>query len=291
MSKNSNLSANRSIIGSIPINYKIFKFQIYIILASIIFIKTAYIFVAYIFGYGMYTTDKGYVPMLSYVTFLVFANLLALGIIMFKKNINIIMKIILLTSIILTGLIVILSLSRIDWGIYGIGLLTLTLVLPFRKRISLPFFLGFIVIVVFIFPFPTEIQSVKMRYTQAVIGIMNPQITTSSGQHLLDILDAIDIIKLNPILGIGVGGAYKTILTQEWKIVSYGVHNGFLNTWIKFGVLAAIAYLSMFFNFLKTGHRFLRIPSEKVKILVSPAFGTGLGMHMGYVFFIFSEPL
>jgi O-antigen ligase len=259
--------------------------RLFLFIFIIIFIKTAYIFVAYIFGYGMYTTDKGYVPMLSYITFPVFANLLALNIIIFKKVVNTIIKIIIWTSFIITALVIVLSLSRIDWFIYLIGLLTIIVMSSFRKKLRFFLYVGFIVILVLVFLPSIEMQNVKMRYTQAVIGIINPQITTSPGQHLLDILDAIDIIKLNPILGIGAGGSYKTTRIREWKVVSYGVHNGFLNTWIKFGVLGVLAYLCMFFSFLKTGYHIYRTSSEKVKIIVSPAFGTGLGIWINSFLF------
>ena len=69
----------------------------------------------------------------------------------------------------------------------------------------------------------------------------NPYATTNL-DHLADVLDAIEQIQKSPLFGIGLGTAYETHYAT-WKSVSWGVHNGPLHVWLRFGLLGLLAYL------------------------------------------------
>src|SRR5439155_5279924 len=66
---------------------------------------------------------------------------------------------------------------------------------------------------------------------------------TTNEDHVGDVLDAFDQVKSHPILGIGLGRAYKTYRISEWKTESVEVHNGLLHVWVFYGLLGLLAYL------------------------------------------------
>jgi O-antigen ligase len=132
---------------------------------------------------------------------------------------------------------------------------------------------------------PAVLNAVHARAVKVVVGIKEPQIHTSVGQHVLDIVEAVRVIRASPIFGIGVGTYYETQIISGWKPKSYGVHNGFLNTWIKFGILGALAYLAMFVSFARSGWRVVSISLRRGKVLAVAPFGTAVGIWiMSFLF-------
>ena len=254
---------------------------------NLVFFKSIYSLILYMLGYGLYTLDKGYVPILfpPSITFVVFINLLALSYLLFGNE-TVSKKVLLCLTIGVTLFLIIFSLSRIDWGIYSIGLLTIFIILSFRKKITYFIFLITLFFLIQLF-FPGEFQRAMFHFSQILELLRKPQSfrLESVTMHWFDIIEALDQIKQHPILGIGVGVPYETKYVYLWKTVSYGVHNGFLNTWFKFGLLGAIAYIMLFLRFLLTGFKILFIIPINRRILLIAPLGTGLGMWiMSFLF-------
>lgn len=69
------------------------------------------------------------------------------------------------------------------------------------------------------------------------------EFTDTNRDHVNDILDALDVIKHQPIFGRGIGLSYETERISVWKTESFEVHNAFVNAWLKFGIFGLIVYL------------------------------------------------
>lgn len=61
--------------------------------------------------------------------------------------------------------------------------------------------------------------------------------------HVGELLDVWEQIKLQPVLGIGIGTSIKTDRIRNWKKESWEVHNAILFMWLRFGFAGVIAYL------------------------------------------------
>lgn len=258
---------------------------------GLMFLKAAYSLSAYALGYGLFIPDRGYVPMLesASITLLVLANLYGVGDLVFGSQLKTRTKTIILWAWVTVAVFLLLtSVSRENWGIYTVGLLVLWMALPLGGRIKFSLTCGLVAVMGFVLVwsfFPSLLDAVNHRAAQVVVGITEPQIQTSVGQHVLDIAEALRVIRESPLLGIGAGAYYSTEIISDWKTVSYGVHNGFLNTWIKFGLLGALAYLAMFVGFARSGWRAVSASPKHLKALVIAPFGTALGMWiMSFLF-------
>lgn len=79
------------------------------------------------------------------------------------------------------------------------------------------------------------------------IASINPtsenRLASTNSDHLGDILDAWDVVAENPVAGAGVGAYYETDRIAGWKTRSFEVHNAFLNSWLKFGLLGLVVYI------------------------------------------------
>jgi len=138
-----------------------------------------------------------------------------------------------------TFLLVLLSFRRTIWAELAIGALVLA-ALQKKRRIVL--FAS--IVVAFAFILGLGGQRVYQR-----VESMNPfaagqsEYTSTNEDHVNDVLDALDQVKQDPLLGIGLGRTYRTPRISDWKAESWGVHNGLLHVWLLYGLLGLVAYL------------------------------------------------
>jgi O-antigen ligase len=66
----------------------------------------------------------------------------------------------------------------------------------------------------------------------------------TNADHVGDVLDALDVVKEHPVLGVGLGRPYRTNRIRDWKTESWEVHNGLVHVWVFYGLLGLIAYIS-----------------------------------------------
>lgn len=85
--------------------------------------------------------------------------------------------------------------------------------------------------------------------------------TATNDDHVNDLRDAITVIADEPLLGLGIGSTYETELIAHWKTESFEVHNAFLHSWLKFGILGLITYIGFH---IALGRAFLRLGSRGV---------------------------
>lgn len=257
-------------------------------------IKSAYGLILYFLGKGIMTSEAGYStfmnpPIIDFFSAVLVggASFIVLGV---RKN-----KIpLLVISIAILFSAVLLSLKRIDWAILFIGLFVLFFLVRIKYKMRLIFFGIFVII--FIIPFfysgflnlnalINRFGTVKFILNSTSATSSDPATTPSPVLHILDIMDAVDVIKDNPILGIGPGGSYETFRIREWKKISYGVHNGFLDTWLKFGILGAIAYFWIFASFLYYGYKLFCRESVQAVSLHLGFFTVGVAIFvMSFLF-------
>lgn len=85
--------------------------------------------------------------------------------------------------------------------------------------------------------------------------------TETNEDHVNDVRDALSVIAREPLLGVGIGTTYETELIAEWKSESFEVHNAFVNSWLKFGLLGLVTYVGFH---VALGVAFLRSGSSRV---------------------------
>lgn len=85
--------------------------------------------------------------------------------------------------------------------------------------------------------------------------------TATNDDHVNDLKDAIAVIADEPLLGLGIGSTYETELIAHWKTESFEVHNAFLHSWLKFGILGLTTYVGLH---IALGRAFLRLGSRGV---------------------------
>lgn len=64
-----------------------------------------------------------------------------------------------------------------------------------------------------------------------------------NADHVGDLLDAWDQVKVSPMMGVGLGHSYPTWRIRNWKDESVMVHNAPLHVWLKYGLLGLAFYL------------------------------------------------
>ncbi|MFZ0013560.1 MAG: O-antigen ligase family protein, partial [Acidimicrobiia bacterium] len=85
--------------------------------------------------------------------------------------------------------------------------------------------------------------------------------TATNQDHVNDLRDALSVIQREPLLALGIGSTYQTELIAEWKSESFEVHNAFIHSWLKFGLLGLITYIGFH---IALGRAFLRLGSKGV---------------------------
>lgn len=81
------------------------------------------------------------------------------------------------------------------------------------------------------------------------------QFSATNQDHLNDIVDAWQVIKAEPVLGLGIGSQYETNLISDWKTESFEVHSAVLHVWLKFGILGALIYLAFHVALIRAATR------------------------------------
>jgi hypothetical protein len=170
--------------------------------------------------------------------------------------------------------VVLLSMRRIPWAELAIGLgLTFLLQGNVRRRLQALAVMGLIATVAVVALGPSRLGPRLQSFNPFARG--TPEASTNQ-DHVNDILDAWDIIKASPVLGIGLGKAYRTNRIAAWKTESTLVHNGPLHVWVYYGLLGLVAYVSWhvgFFAFLLRLRRRWHAVASETKPLIYALLG------------------
>lgn len=270
--------------------------KLFWVLFSAAVVKSAFGLILYFTGRGFTTTEAGYSSFMNAPSIDLFSVMLISGVgaiifnIVKKRN-----SLFVVIADLILFLGVLFSLRRINWAILAIGLIILFFFVRFKYRLKL-IILGVSVAVAGIIPlifsgyipldtFINRLGTVGYIFDSFSATSSNTATTPSPVLHVLDIMDAIDVIKANPLLGIGPGGSYETTRIREWKEISYGVHNGFLDTWIKYGILGAISYFWLFLSFMRYGYKYLRSVGAEISGLCFGPLAGGIAIFtMSFLF-------
>jgi len=141
-------------------------------------------------------------------------------------------------------LLVVLSLRRTFWGEMTVGILVVAILQKNKK-----YLVGFLLLGAIVFGYGSDRFYLRAKS-------MNPlsersSYTITNEDHVGDVLDALDVVKEHPILGIGLGHSYRTQRITRWKTESWEVHNGILHVWVFYGLLGLISYLSFQANLFR----------------------------------------
>lgn len=147
-------------------------------------------------------------------------------------------------------LLVISALRRTYW--MELFLVTVVIFLLWRsKRIKFYLFSMLVALVVLGVSVEDLVEKSKMRvFSMAYFFDTANHYASTNIDHLNDVLDAILQIHNSPIFGIGLGTVYQTTFAT-WKTESWGVHNGPLHVWLRFGLLGLLAYLWFHFRVVR----------------------------------------
>jgi len=145
-------------------------------------------------------------------------------------------------------LLVILSFRRTFWGQLAVGA-AISLLLLRRGRLVILSSISVLVLVAYLQIGPDLVT--RGRSANPIAG--SGRFANTNQDHVGDVLDAWDVIKSHPILGYGLGREYPTRRIADWKTKSWGVHNGPLHAWLRYGILGVLSYLGIhlsIFNWL-----------------------------------------
>jgi hypothetical protein len=134
-------------------------------------------------------------------------------------------------------LLVFLSLRRTFWGEMALGIVVVATLQKNRRYLVALVLLSGLVISYGDNRFYLRAESMNPLAERSSYAITNED-------HVGDLLDAFDVVKEHPFLGIGLGHPYRTRRISDWKTESWEVHNGLLHVWVFYGLLGLIAYLS-----------------------------------------------
>lgn len=138
-------------------------------------------------------------------------------------------------------LLVVLAFRRTYWGEAFVGLVAILLIFN-RKRLSA--LLTIVALSLAFLPFlPAEYQ-LRAASVNPFSQTEN-RYTVTNEDHLNDLRDAWDVIKKDPVLGYGLGRPYSTHRIENWKFISWGVHNAILHVWLRYGALGLISYVAL----------------------------------------------
>lgn len=210
--------------------------------------------ILYVSGRGMTTYVEGYIPLYDGPTlhFLTAAALLTWALYVLGHG---------SPWLLLAGLAplacVILSLRRTFWGTLALGVL-ITLYQAdqvVRRKHLRTLILVLAVLAPLLIQFPTTLailETLAARARSMYVFAETPEpkhpFYATNQSHVDDVLGAWDTIRAQPILGFGIGRPYSTPRLRGWKTESWGVHNGPMNHWLKFGLLGFIGYLWFHFR-------------------------------------------
>jgi O-antigen ligase len=157
-------------------------------------------------------------------------------------------------------MLVLVSMRRTYWGQLGIGLAILLMGLPgrLRARLTLAAGAGALMALTMLDPnaLTGRLQSLR------IFSASNSPYAATNNDHVNDLLDAWDVIMMNPLLGNGLGAPYQTERIKAWKSASWGVHNGPLHVWIGYGLLGFVSYALFHVHLFRWLYRRGREPAD-----------------------------
>jgi O-antigen ligase len=134
-------------------------------------------------------------------------------------------------------LLVSLSLRRTFWGEMTVGIVVVTALQKNRRGLWALVLLSGLLFSYGGSRFYLRAQSMNPLAEDSPYTITNED-------HVGDVLDALDVVKEHPVLGIGLGHPYRTQRITKWKTESWQVHNGPIHAWVFYGLVGFIAFLS-----------------------------------------------
>lgn len=135
-------------------------------------------------------------------------------------------------------LIVLLCFRRTYWGEIAIGTALLLLLRRDHRLRNFALLAAMFCLAAMTLgrPFAARLQSLDVMQ-------IDGEFSADNSDHLHDLVDAWDQVRLSPLMGIGVGTAYPTWRIRNWKNESVMVHNAPLHVWLKYGAVGLVCYL------------------------------------------------
>jgi O-antigen ligase len=119
--------------------------------------------------------------------------------------------------------------------------------------------------------------------SERLASIVDTTEDTSNVFRIMDTLNALTTFVRHPILGIGSGGQYdfeyysQAIAPAEfWENASRACHNGYLYVLFKMGILGFIAYVNIFYRFVRRWVRMRKSAIPNSDRISYYALGTGV---------------
>jgi hypothetical protein len=190
----------------------------------------------------------------------VLAALLALSLLCYIPRQSRAVRALSLVTLLSSALLVLVSMRRTYWGHLGIGLAILLIGLPgrLRARLGLAAAAGALMALTMLDPnaLAGRLQSLR------IFSDSNSPYAATNIDHINDLLDAWDVIMMNPLLGNGLGAPYQTERIKIWKSASWGVHNGPLHVWVGYGLLGLVSYALFHVHLFRWLYRGGREPAD-----------------------------
>lgn len=201
-----------------------------------------------------------------------YASILGLMCLFFiNKNKSIVFNLVFAMAVILAILTSLLSGGRGVWISAVLSIAVIMFINPFEWGKNTRVFLVLGVAVVLLVAYLTPQTGVKVRVDDAITNVVswveNEKPNTSSGARLEMWKASYEIIKENPIIGVGKGNfkKYKQVLIDQGKIVEYVAvfdhpHNEYLANFVELGLIGLLSFMLIFFTSVKY---FLNIMKDK----------------------------
>jgi len=162
--------------------------------------------------------------------------------------------------LVLGGLI--LTQSRGYWLAFFLGTLTLLFVIDWKGkfRITITFFLTVVPAIILLQLFFTDQLSLIVNgLANRVNSIFSGKMDWSLYERVLESKNVLEKMYSNPIAGYGLGATYtKKYLFYDTFVETSYVHNGYLATWLKFGLPGVIVIYSMWVGLITKGVKLYR---------------------------------
>jgi hypothetical protein len=164
-------------------------------------------------------------------------------------------------------LIVLLCFRRTYWGEIAIGTALLLLLRRDHRLRNFALLAAMFCLAAMTLgkPFAARIQSLDVMQVDG-------EFSADNSDHVHDLLDAWDQVRLSPLMGIGVGTAYPTWRIRNWKNESVMVHNAPIHVWLKYGAIGLVCYLWFHIALLRWLYRRSKYLAGKEAAFVQVAF-------------------
>lgn len=141
--------------------------------------------------------------------------------------------------VIASGAVVLFSFRRTYWGELAVTVGVL-LVFGGGRRVRVAALMALVAALALV-SVPGDLFYFRIRSLNPIDS--TSPLATTNRFHVDDVLDAWDIVRQHPVLGIGQGTPYQTTRLASQKSESWGVHNALLHVWLRFGLVGLIAYV------------------------------------------------